>query len=103
MSEAVKKLTVSYGAFSCTLEGFDEPFPVMKMVVDYFQSLAERDPSFGAHPERPDADYLRNLAQRGTNHGWSNHTDKTARLAFVLMDGKPIGIGHAVSGNTNAR
>ncbi len=68
MAEAVKKLTVSYGAFSCTLEGFDDPFPVMKMVVDYFQSLAERDPSFGAHPERPDADYLRNLAQRGTNH-----------------------------------
>lgn len=43
------------------------------------------------------------MVQRGTNHGWSNRTDKTARLAFVLMDAKPIGIGHAVSGNTNAR
>lgn len=43
------------------------------------------------------------MVQRGTNHGWSNHSDKTARLAFVLMDAKPIGIGHAVSGNTNAR
>jgi hypothetical protein len=68
MAESLKKLTVSYGAFACTLEGFDDPFPVMKMVVDYFQSLAERDPSFGAHPERPDADYLRRLAQRGSNH-----------------------------------
>ncbi len=88
MAEAVKKLTVSYGAFSCTLEGFDEPFPVMKMVVDYFQSLADRDPSFGAHPERPDADYLRNLAQRGTNHGVEVETQENGvilRQTFQTM------------------
>ncbi len=43
------------------------------------------------------------MVQRGTNHGWSNRSDRTARLAFVLMDAKPIGIGHAVSGSSNAR
>jgi naringenin degradation protein FdeH len=43
------------------------------------------------------------MVQRGTNHGWSNRTDVTARLAFVLMDAKPIGIGHAISGSSNAR
>jgi quercetin dioxygenase-like cupin family protein len=43
------------------------------------------------------------VVQRGTNHGWSNRTNRTARLAFVLMDAKPIGIGHAVSGSSNAR
>jgi quercetin dioxygenase-like cupin family protein len=43
------------------------------------------------------------MVQRGTNHGWTNRTDRTARLAFVLMDAKPIGIGHAVSGGHNAR
>jgi quercetin dioxygenase-like cupin family protein len=43
------------------------------------------------------------MVQRGTNHGWTNRTDKTARLAFVLLDAKPLGIGHAVSGTTNAR
>ncbi len=58
-----KKLTVSFGAFACTLEGFDDPFPVMRQVVDYFQALASADPSFGAHPERPDTDYLKTLAQ----------------------------------------
>lgn len=58
-----RKLTVSFGAFACTLEGFDDPFPVMRQVVDYFQALAAADPSFGAHPERPDTDYLKSLAQ----------------------------------------
>jgi len=42
------------------------------------------------------------MIQRGTNHGWINRTDQTARLAFVLMDAKPLGIGHAVSGARNA-
>jgi hypothetical protein len=27
------------------------------------------------------------LIQRGTNHAWSNRSDKTARIAFVLIDG----------------
>ena len=27
------------------------------------------------------------LIQRGTNHAWANRSDRTARIAFVLMDG----------------
>jgi uncharacterized cupin superfamily protein len=27
------------------------------------------------------------LIQRGTNHAWANRSDKTARIAFVLIDG----------------
>ena len=27
------------------------------------------------------------VVQRGTNHAWSNRTDGTARMAFVLVDG----------------
>jgi hypothetical protein len=27
------------------------------------------------------------VVQRGTNHAWSNRTDETARMAFVLVDG----------------
>ena len=29
------------------------------------------------------------LVQRGTNHAWSNRTDKPVRVAFVLIDAKP--------------
>jgi hypothetical protein len=28
------------------------------------------------------------LIQRGTNHAWANRSDKTCRIAFVLMDGR---------------
>ena len=28
------------------------------------------------------------LIQRGTNHAWANRSKKTARIAFVLIDGK---------------
>jgi hypothetical protein len=28
------------------------------------------------------------LIQRGTNHAWANRSDRTARICFVLMDGK---------------
>ena len=27
------------------------------------------------------------LVQRGTNHAWANRSGKTARIAFVLIDG----------------
>jgi len=36
------------------------------------------------------------LVQRGTNHAWANRSGEPARVAFVLIDGKPLGIGHAV-------
>ena len=34
------------------------------------------------------------MVQRGTNHAWANRSSKTARVAFVLVDAKPLGIGH---------
>jgi quercetin dioxygenase-like cupin family protein len=34
------------------------------------------------------------MVQRGTNHAWVNRTREPARLAIVLLDAKPIGIGH---------
>ena len=43
------------------------------------------------------------MVQRGTNHGWTNTSDRPARVAFVLMDAKPIGIGNPVTGSHNAR
>jgi quercetin dioxygenase-like cupin family protein len=37
--------------------------------------------------------------QRGTNHGWANHGEETARLAVILIDGVPKRDGSIAAGN----
>jgi len=34
------------------------------------------------------------MVQRGTNHAWVNRGKVPARMAIVLLDAKPLGIGH---------
>jgi len=43
------------------------------------------------------------MVQRGTNHAWANRGSARARVAFVLIDAEPLGIGQPVLGRANAR
>jgi quercetin dioxygenase-like cupin family protein len=43
------------------------------------------------------------MVQRGTNHAWVNRGSAPARLAFVLIDAVPLGIGHPVTGVAGPR
>ena len=43
------------------------------------------------------------LVQRGTNHAWINRGSEPARIAFILIDAKPLGIGNPVTGAATVR
>jgi quercetin dioxygenase-like cupin family protein len=38
------------------------------------------------------------MVQRGTNHAWINRGSDYARVAFVLIDANPLGIGRPLTG-----
>jgi quercetin dioxygenase-like cupin family protein len=38
------------------------------------------------------------VVQRGTHHAWANRSTEPARIAFVMIDAKPLGIGHPITG-----
>src|SRR6476659_3858243 len=43
------------------------------------------------------------MVQRGSNHAWANRSSKRARVAFVLIDAEPLGIGPPITGAASAR
>ncbi len=43
------------------------------------------------------------LVQRGTTHAWINRGTEPARVAFILIDAAPLGIGHPVTGGAIVR
>ncbi|WP_425072531.1 hypothetical protein [Sagittula sp. S175] len=74
MVSSSKILTVSYGTFSCTAEGFDDPLAVVKETTHFFRSVVSNDRFFGAEPPQFDAEMANemmraHIAQTSTDHG----------------------------------
>lgn len=59
-----KVLSVSYGHFSCSVEGFDDSFEVMTSVVEFFRNLAQEDRYFGAQPVKLTPDLIAELSKK---------------------------------------
>jgi len=64
----MQSVTVSYGSFSLTVDGYDDPFKVIHEITGLYAKMATQYPGFGAEPmktqiENPEAaqDFEENL------------------------------------------
>ena len=61
MEENTQVLDVTYGNFSCRLEGFEDSVETMKLVVSFFHELAGHDRFMDTEPLAPDMTTLARL------------------------------------------
>lgn len=86
MGENNKILDVTYGNFSCRLEGFDDSVETMKSVVGYFQDLSG-DAMFRDDPTAiPDVDAIARLAAQQSGSAVSIERDDNGIHLKVMAD-----------------
>lgn len=66
MDENTQVLDVTYGNFSCRLEGFEDSVETMKLVVSFFHDLAGHDRFMDTEPLAPDMATLARLTEEQT-------------------------------------
>ncbi|MCC1493588.1 hypothetical protein [Cognatishimia sp. F0-27] len=64
MVSSTKILTVSYGTFSCTAEGFEDPLAAVKDATHFFRSVVTEDRFFGAEPPQFDPELASEMMRR---------------------------------------
>ena len=91
MGNGNKVFTVSYGTFSCTLEGFSEKgvsdsMGAMKAIAEYFRDLASDEHYFAANVSGLDANVISDLASRNSSQ---KVTARTHDTKVVLSPAQP--------------
>ncbi|GHA54924.1 hypothetical protein GCM10008927_20940 [Amylibacter ulvae] len=81
-----KALTISYGTFTITLEGFDDPFPIMKRVTEYFRRIASDDKTFGTLSENDQTRALDIIAKTLQDNEMSITTTKSGLVILPRAD-----------------
>ncbi|WP_100366186.1 hypothetical protein [Yoonia maricola] len=91
MDENNQVLDVTYGNFSCRLEGFDDSVETMKVVVSFFHDLAGHDRFMDTAPLAPDMETLARLTEEQTGQpvdveGYDNKVSLRARTEAAADD-----------------
>ena len=80
MTDQTQILDVTYGMFSCRLEGFDDSVATMKQIVSYFHDLAGHEAFMGDALLAPDMEEVSRVA------GASSRGDVEAAVAAGRVD-----------------
>jgi len=84
-----QRLSVTFGAFSCDVVGYDDPFAILTRVVELFGEIAKSNPAFGAGEVRM-SDMERARLAAGL-------ADQASRIDELADQSAPNGMRYVVS------